>query len=234
MKRFLLRLLNVFRRDRAEDELAREMDAHLALLEDEHVRRGMTRDDARLAARRAIGSVALTKDLHRDARSFGWLDDARQDVRFAARLLVRSPGFAAVVIFTMALSIGATTTLFSLAYGVLMRPLPWPEPDRLVRLQETRGGQISRVPWTMSNAAYLAWRGQTSSTVEEVGGWFRGRPVTVDSGDGSERLTIGAVTPSLFRVLRAQPEIGRPFLDSDAPDQQSRVLILGFGLWQPR
>ena len=70
-----------------------------------------------------IGGVASTKDQHRDARSFMWLDDARQDVRFAARMLVRSPGFAAVVIFTMALSIGATTTLFSLAYGVLMRPL---------------------------------------------------------------------------------------------------------------
>jgi len=169
MRRLMLRILNVFRRDSAERELAREMAAHLALLEDEHVRRGMTRDDARLAARRAIGSVALTKDLHRDARSFAWLDDARQDVRFAARMLVRSPGFAAVVVFTMALSIGATTTLFSLAYGVLMRPLPWPEPDRLVRLQETRGGSVSRVPWTMSNAAYLAWREQPE-TVEDVGG----------------------------------------------------------------
>ena len=153
MRRFIFRLLNVFRRDPAERELDREVASHLALLEDEHRRRGMTPEDARLAARRAIGSVALTKDLHRDARSFGWLDDARQDVRFAARMLVRSPGFAAVVIFTMALSIGATTTLFSLAYGVLMRPLPWPEPDRLVRLQETRGGSVSRVPWTMSNAA---------------------------------------------------------------------------------
>ena len=89
MRRHLLRLLNVFRRERAEHELAREMDAHLALLEDEHVSRGLTREDARLAARRAMGSVALTKDLHRDARSFGWLDDARQDVRFAGRMLVR-------------------------------------------------------------------------------------------------------------------------------------------------
>src|SRR5262245_56989681 len=160
MRRFVLRFLNLFRRDRAERELAREVDSHLALFEEEHVRRGVAPDQARAAARRAMGSVALANDLHRDARSFAWIDDMRQDLRFAARMLVRSPGFAAVVIFTMALSIGATTTLFSLAYGVLMRPLPWPEPDRLVRLQETRGGQISRVPWTMSNAAYLAWRGQ--------------------------------------------------------------------------
>jgi putative ABC transport system permease protein len=234
MRRFALRVLNLVRRDRGERELAREVDAHLALLEEEHVRRGVTPDQARAAARRAMGSVALANDLHRDARSFVWIDDMRHDLRFAARMLVRNPGFAAVVIFTMAVSIGATTTLFSLAYGVLMRPLPWSQPDRLVRLQETRGSRVARIPWTISNAAYLAWREQASSTVEEVGGWFRSRPVTVDYGDESERLTIGAVTPSLFRVLRAQPEIGRLFIDADAPDQQSRVLMLGYGLWQRR
>jgi len=115
MRRFINRLLTFFRSDRADEEMTREMDAHLAMLEDSHVGRGLTRQDAHLAARRAMGSVALTKDLHRDARSFAWLDDARQDVRFATRMLVRSPGFAVVVIFTMALSIGATTTLFSVA-----------------------------------------------------------------------------------------------------------------------
>src|SRR5262245_16547567 len=105
MKRFVLRLLNVFRRDRAERELARELDSHLALIEDEHVRRGMTREDARRAARRTVGSIPLASDLHRDARSFAWLDDARQDLRFARRMLVRNSAFAVVVIFTMALSI---------------------------------------------------------------------------------------------------------------------------------
>jgi putative ABC transport system permease protein len=233
MKRFVLRLLNVFRRDRAEVELAREMDAHLEMLEDEHVRRGMTRDDARLAARRAIGGVALTKDLHRDARSFAWLDDARQDVRFAARMLARSPGFAAVVILTMALSIGATTTLFSLAYGVLMRPLPWPEPGRLVRLQETRGGQVSRVPWTISNAAYLAWREQPQ-TIEDVGGWLRGRPMTLNSEGEPERFLVSGVTTSLMRVLGARPLLGRTMLDSDDAPGGPNPIVLGFDLWQRR
>ena len=233
MRRFINRLLNVFRHEPAERELAREVDSHLALLEDEHVRRGASRDDARLAARRAMGSVALTKDLHRDARSFGWLDDARQDVRFAARMLVRSPGYAAVVIFTMALSIGATTTLFSLAYGVLMRPLPWPEPDRLVRLQETRGGQVSRVPWTMSNAAYLAWR-ERPATVEDIGGWVRSRLATLSSNGEPERLLIGGVTPSLMRVLQVRALLGRTLLESDNATGSPRALVLGFNLWQRR
>jgi len=233
MRRLFLRLLNVFRHERAERDLAREMDAHLAMLEDEHVRRGMTREAARLASRRAMGSVALTKDLHLDARSLAWLDDARQDLRFAARMLARSPGYATVVIFTMALSIGATTTLFSLAYGVLMRPLPWSEPDRLVRLQETRGGQISRVPWTISNAAYLAWREQPQ-TIEDVGGWFRGRPMTLNSDGEPERFLVSGVTTSLMRVLGARPLLGRTMLESDDAAGAPNPIVLGFDLWQRR
>ena len=82
MRRFVARFVMLFRRTRADRELTREIGAHLAMLEDEHRRRGMSADEAKLAARRAIGSVALAKDLHRDARSFGWLEDARQDLRF--------------------------------------------------------------------------------------------------------------------------------------------------------
>ena len=94
MKRFFRRWLSFFRSTPIEDELSREMTAHLALLEDEHRRRGMSADEARLAARRAMGSVALAKDLHRDARSFGWIEDARRDARQAIQALRRNPGFA--------------------------------------------------------------------------------------------------------------------------------------------
>ena len=233
MRRFVQRVLGLFRHGRAERELAREVDSHLALLEEEHVRRGAMPDQARAAARRAMGSVALANDLHRDARSFVWIDDMRQDLRFAARLLVRSPGFAAMVILTMALSIGATTTLFSLAYGVLMRPLVWSEPDRLVRLQETRGGQVSRVPWTVSNAMYLAWRDQPA-TIEDIGGWFRGRPMTLTSEGEPERFLVGAVTTSLMHVLRASPLLGRTLRDSDDRQGAPNVVVLGFDLWRRR
>ena len=92
MKRFVRRLLNAIGPCRGDEELTRELQSHLALLEDEHVRRGMTRDQARLAARRALGSIALTKDLHRDARSFGWLEDVVTDVKHSVRSLRRAPG----------------------------------------------------------------------------------------------------------------------------------------------
>jgi hypothetical protein len=140
MKRVYRRFISLFTGRRAEADVTREMDAHLALLEDEYRRRRMTADEASLAARRAMGSVALAKDLHRDARTFPWIEDAAGDLRIAVRMLIAAPGFAAVVVLTMALSIGATTTLFSLSYGVLMRPLPWPDAARLVRVFETRGG----------------------------------------------------------------------------------------------
>lgn len=150
-----------------------------------------------------------------------------QDVRYAFRLLRREPGHAAVAVLTMALGIGVTTTLFSIAYGVLLKPLPWPEPDRLVRLEETRGGKRGRIPWTISNGTYLAWRDQPS-TVEGIGGFRAVNSSMTLTGDGdADRVTVGALTPSLFTVLRARPAVGRLFLEAEAVGGQPSVIILG-------
>jgi len=229
--RFFRRVWALVRSPHADEELTREMASHLAAIEEDYIARGASPEDARLAARRMMGSMALARDRHRDARTFVWVADAQQDLRFSARMLRRSPAFVAVVIATMALSIGATTTLFSLAYGVLMRPLPWPDAGRLIRLEETRGGQLSRVRWTMSNAAYLAWREQPS-TIEEVGGWVRSVRRTMITDRDTDRVTLSPVTPSLFRLLRARAASGRLFLDSDTGP--ARALMLSDGLWQRR
>jgi putative ABC transport system permease protein len=161
--------------------------------------------------------------------------DLLRDARYTARLLSRSPGFTALAVVMMALGIGSTTTIFSLSYGVLIRPLPWPEPDRVVRLRETRGGNPGRVPWTISNTTYHAWR-ESPTTVEDIGGWTRSQSMTLTTGGaGAERLRVGSVTPGLLRVLQVRPIAGRVFEDTDRDGRAGAgVVILGSAVWRGR
>jgi putative ABC transport system permease protein len=154
-----------------------------------------------------------------------------RDFRHALRLLRREPGYTAVALLGIALGICATTTIFSVAYGVLLKPLPWPEADRLVRLEERRGGRSGRVPLTITNSTYLAWT--ESSTVEALGGWMSVTSTFSDGGD-PERIRLGRLTPTVFSVLQARPLIGRVFDPRDAASAQSDVAILSHGFWQRR
>src|SRR5262249_44453191 len=113
IRRFLLRLRNAFRPFAAEPDLAREVKAHLRLLEDDFERQGLTPKQALIAARRRFGGVEQTKDRHRDARSFVWMDAIRHDAVYAVRMVRRSPGYAMLGVTVMALGIGVATTLFS-------------------------------------------------------------------------------------------------------------------------
>jgi hypothetical protein len=125
------------------------------------------RADARRLRRRP-GRPAVVSPPPVEGRAWTGLG---QDVKYGIRLLRRQPGFALVVMLTMALGIGATTTLFSITYGVLLKPLPWPDADRLVRVSESRQGHEPRVRGTITNAAYLAWHAQPT-TIDAIGGWL--------------------------------------------------------------
>ena len=152
-----------------------------------------------------------------------------QEIRYALRLLRKQPGHAAAVILIMTLGIGATTTLFSVAYGVLLKPLPWPQADRLVRLQETRPGATRVRAWTITNASFLAWR-EHHSTVDEIAGW-NGRSATLTGTGTATSLSFVAVTSNLFSMLGANPIQGSLFHPEDeiaAPN----VVVLSYGLWQ--
>jgi putative ABC transport system permease protein len=148
------------------------------------------------------------------------------DVRYALRLLRRRPGASIVSLLTMALGIGATTVLFSVAWGVLYRPLPWPDADRLVRLSETRQGSTRRLPSIVTNGTYLAWR-DSPSTVEAIGGWTPSTVTVTATGD-PQRMKIAAVTPTVFSLVRARPAIGTVFTSETADS----VVVLSYGLWQ--
>lgn len=149
-----------------------------------------------------------------------------QDVRYAARLLRRQPRHALLTILTMAVGISATTVLFSVTYGVLMKPLAWPHADRIVVLKETRGGSAPRFG-TFTNAAYLAWR-EEATTIEHIAAWSQ-RLVTLSGAGDPERIRITAATASLFPVLGAHPLIGSLF---EPKDEASPVIVLSEGLWR--
>jgi len=154
------------------------------------------------------------------------------DFRYALRLLRRQPGFAAIAVLTMTLGIGATTVLFSVADGVLLKPLPWANSDELVRITETRQGRTGRVAGTVSNGTFLAWRSDRS-TVEDLGGWLTQTATLTGAGD-PVRVPIIPTTPSLFAMLRVRPLLGRLFVEGEGDRDKPGVVILSYGLWQER
>ena len=151
-----------------------------------------------------------------------------QDLRDALRLMRRQPRFALLVIVTMSLGIGTATALFSVTYGVLMKPLPWHAAERLVVLKETRGGRAPRFG-SLSNAAYLAWR-ENATIVEEIGAWSP-RTATITGAGDPERVRAANVTASLFRAIGARPLRGALFTDAD---EVAPVVVISETLWRTR
>src|SRR5262245_34910722 len=152
------------------------------------------------------------------------------DLRYAARLLVRQPRFALLATLTMGLGIGATTILFSVTYGVLVKPLPWPAGDHVVLLKETRGGSPPRFG-SFTNTAYSSWQGQ-ASTIEDLAAWSQATATLSGAGE-TDRIRIAQNTASLFRVLGVRPMCGSLFVVKDEVDKPS-VIVLADSLWRQR
>jgi putative ABC transport system permease protein len=223
LRRFLLRLYNVLRPGRTEPDLARELTSHLGLLEDEFIRRGLTPEEARLAARRAFGGVEQTKEFHRNARSFVWLDDARRDLQYAVRVLRRAPGFTAAIVLTLALGIGANTAMFSVISGVVLKPLGYPDADRIVAV-------LNRWTDTGQTQPNLAGGDEIDISARpgtfEAFAYYVGGEMGVQMADGAEFAGTQFVHPDFFRVFGVTPASGRLFNREDA--QRSAIVGLGF------
>jgi len=229
MRHALQRLFATLRHRRAEEDLAREVAGHLALVEDEYRRRGMPPEDAQHAARRAMGGVEQAKERHRDARAFRWLEDLRQDVRYALRGLGRSPGFTTVVVLTLALGIGANTAIFSAIDALLLRSAPIRDPDRVVSVYL---GTAERAFGTVSYPNFVDLR--ESGVFEDLVA-FSGIRVAFDDGERTERIEGQIVTGDYFDTLGVRPMLGRSFApDEDRRGNPVRVVVVSHVFWQSR
>jgi putative ABC transport system permease protein len=162
LSRLMTALRTLLRRTQAEHELDEELRYHLEQQIEQNIRLGMNPEEARYAALKAFGGVEQAKERSRDARGVRWIEEIWQDLRFGARMLLNKPGFTLIADVTLALGIGANSVIFSFFNGILLRPLPFQQPERLVLLDEiatNRGGASLGVSWPN----YLDWRAQNQA-----------------------------------------------------------------------
>ena len=224
-----LRLRSLFRRAQADQELDDELRDHLERETEQYVVQGMTQEDARCRARFALGGIEQTKEKCRDARRVNWIQDFVQDLHVGLRMLRKSPGFTAVAIITLALGIGANTAIFSIVNAVLLRPLPFPEPDRLVRITFNEPGLGLRdVPFSVPELEDLRNRAGVFKDVSTIASASENL-----TGPGHpERLEFMVTHPNYFSMLGATPQIGRLFGPQDFALGFAPVAVISDGLWR--
>lgn len=232
-RRLLQKLWSSAAHQAAEDELSREIRAHLTLLEDSYRQQGMSADDAGFAARRAFGGrVEQAKEQHRDARSFRWFDDLRRDVAYSVRSLSRTPAFTAAALLTLSLGIGATTAVFTLFDSVLLKPLPVDRPEnlRVVRHAMLTGGRTQKASTNVPYGWFTELRTQPE-VFTEILGFADLNEATLGAGGRERRLAGGGlfVSDNYFTLLGVAPRLGRTFSRGDASD---RGIVLGYACWQ--
>ena len=227
------RLRGLFRKRHLDRELEAELRAHLESLTEENIRRGMNPTEAAHAARREFGGLEQTKELYREQRSLPFLETLFQDVRYALRMLRKSPGFTAVAVLTVALGIGANTAVFSVTEAVLLRPLPFPHSEQLamvwenVHLPHYQNDQNTPAP---GNFADWKNRSKAFSGMAAIG--YRSWNLT---GTGEPvRVEGEAFSADIFSVLQTYPMLGRAFTAEEDRPGATHVVLLGYGLWANR
>ncbi|MBZ5601337.1 MAG: ABC transporter permease [Acidobacteriia bacterium] len=219
-------LRDLFSRRRFESDLQRELQAHVDAETEDNLDRGRSLEDARRDALLAFGNVTHTAELCREQRSPMLLQNFVRDLRYAARVFRKSPGFTAVAVLSLGLGIGASSAIFSVVDSVLVRPLPYADPDRLVMVRK----QLKPIaPQPMPVGAPDSVEIQRSEVFAEAG-TLTNRRFDVSTGTNPERVMGARISPSALRLLGVAPAQGRLFMD-DEDRPGVRVAILGYDLW---
>jgi predicted permease len=213
-------------------ELERELRSDLELEEEEQRERGLSPEEAGHAARRAFGNAVLIKEQTHEAWGLAKFERFWQDVRYAFRQMRRSPGFAVVTVFTLALGIGSTTAIFSIFNATLLRPLPFVQPDRLALLWASIPHVGYTGPGSLTDPDFAQWQ-QQNQVFEQIAA-FRGQTSNLTGNGTPERLLGATATASLFPLLGVKPELGRAFSDAEQIPGRENVVLISHKLWARR
>jgi len=220
-------LAAILRRSRAEHEMDEELRAHIGNRAEDLQRRGLSREEAERRARIEFGGYERFKEECREERGGFQLETVWSDVRYGARLLRKSPGFAAIAILTLALGIGANTAIFSVVHAILLRPLPYPQANRLTIIW-SRWGNETRGPASGPELIELRRRSQS---FEEIGGIWTSMG-TITGIAEPEQVRLGFVTANFLPLLADKPEVGRFFAPGEDRSGAPAQMILTDGLWR--
>jgi putative ABC transport system permease protein len=223
---------NLLHKQSVEQEFTEEIQAYLELLTETKMAQGLGREEARRAALVEIGGIEQVKERVREVRVGYFLETMWQDLRYGVRVLAKNPVFTAVAVISLALGIGANTAIFSVVNGLLLRPLPYPDSERIVHVwhtppQESFPGMDR---FSASPANYLDWKSQSSSFEQMAA--YQGAGFSLSAGDVPVPITAAAVSADFFAVLRSQASLGRTFIPEEGEPGRHRVVVLSHGLWQ--
>lgn len=226
-----LRLLAswLFRRSAVETDLDDELQDYIERQTERHLANGLSPEKARLAALRDVGGTEQVKEECRDARGTAWLETTLQDVRFGWRLLRKNPGFTLVAVSTLALGIGATTAIFSVVKAVLLAPLPYKEPNRIVAVWTANPARDNQ-PHPSTAGDFAIWK-HRSGVFEDLAPSYDDEKTL--TGEGAPRLLIGyAVSANYLKILGVEPRIGRLYTDREDRPGAPKVALLSDHLWR--
>jgi putative ABC transport system permease protein len=230
MRRFFKRIASLFRARHAENELRREIESHLRILQDDFEKTGLSPAEAKLAARRNYGNVEFVKELHRETRSYLWIENLLKDIGYAWRSLLHAPGFTAVATIALALGIGANTAIFGVVNALVLQPLAYRDADRLVTILHNGTGPVA-------TANYIDWRDQ-SHVFEAMGAadYWSPNIRSDDHSDNqpSEHLYGLKVTQNMLPMLGVEPLLGRLFAKGEDREGADHEAVLSYALWQRR
>jgi len=225
----LTRFLAQFRKRQLEQELDDEIRAHLELAEREAIAAGLSSEEAHWEALRMFGGIAQMKEDHVDNRSVRWMENLVRDFRYGLAGLGRDPGFAAIAVGLLALSIGANTAMFSIVDAALLKPLPFPQPERMVRVWEAPTPTTRNGTTTLT---FLDWKRQTD--IFEALSVESPTRAAVGTNGAPEALSGMLVSADYFKVFGVRPHIGRTFVAGEDQPGATPVVVLSYSLWKSR